>query len=93
MRHTFAIAGTILLLTLATSAPSNAQVPDTQVKTPPSKAATPIEIPGKRRPVVKKEPSKGATPIEIPGKRKPVVKKKPSKGATPIEIPGPPPKY
>ncbi len=47
-----------------------------EVKTPPSKAATPIEIP-KPKPEIKKTPSKKATPIEIP-KPKPEIKKAPT---------------
>jgi hypothetical protein len=38
-----------------------------KAKKMPSKKATPIEIPGKRKPQqIKKKPSKEATPIEIP---------------------------
>ncbi len=58
-----------------------------EVKAPPSKAATPIEIPG-GEPRMKTPPSNSATPIEIPGKGKPQLEKKPSAEATPIEIPG-----
>ncbi|MCZ7659260.1 MAG: hypothetical protein M5U07_16035 [Xanthobacteraceae bacterium] len=88
----------VLPLLAAGQGESKAQGSSTEIKEPPSKAATPIEIPGpppKAKKAIKKQPSKGATPIEIPGpspKRKTVVKKRPSKGATPIEIPGPPPK-
>jgi hypothetical protein len=72
----------------APSVSPDGSVNATQVKKPPSKKASPIEIPGKRKLQVKKTPSKKATPIEIPGKRKPRVKKPPSAEATPIEIPG-----
>lgn len=58
-----------------------------EVKTPGSKAATPIEIPGKGEPKMKQPPSRKATPIEIPGKGKPQIKQKPSVGVEPLPLP------
>jgi len=76
-----------LSLLLAGSLPGHSQMSGTQVQTPPSKSATPIEIPDKKKPLIRKMPSKSATPIEIPDKKKPLIRKMPSKSATPIEIP------
>ena len=66
-----------LLLVAAPNAFSQQYTPPPKMKTVPSVKATPIEIPGKGKPVVKEKPSVKATPIEIPGKGKPGVKMKP----------------
>ena len=77
-----------LLLVAAPEAFTQQYTHPPKMKTVPSVKATPIEIPGKGKPVVVEKPSVKATPIEIPGKGKPVVVEKPSVKATPIEIPG-----
>jgi len=58
-----------------------------ELKTPSSRAATPIEIPGKGEPKMKQLPSRKATPIEIPGKGKPQIKEKPSVRVQPVPMP------